>query len=243
MVVAKTKVYFRDGDQLVLHIYSMVGGDKCVEVEARREESGPEAVGRAVGAADHDHAVRGGVPGVAGEHLVGQRGARQDMAEGVQQLVSAFFYYIVKATSTVAAALGCMGPGAVMADLLSKAQFREFRIVAGEVGWPGWVTGALLRWLMLQRERKLSICQVYEDLPVPQKIVSELKCTVIKICSDVTYKEKVYLILGQVCEDIPVPAVHGGPHPPDPGGGLPALHPLLLRLRCIQRYNHKLMIQ
>ena len=49
MVVAKTKVYFRDGGQLVLHIYSMVGGDKCVEVEARREESGPEAVGRAVG--------------------------------------------------------------------------------------------------------------------------------------------------------------------------------------------------
>ena len=69
---------------------------------------------------------------------------------------------VVKAISTVAAALGCRmeirkvrrctGTGPVLADLLSKAQFREFREAAGAAGWavdasPRRVTGSLLRWL------------------------------------------------------------------------------------------------
>ena len=69
---------------------------------------------------------------------------------------------VVKAVSTVAAALGCRleirkvrrctGTGPVLADQLSKAQFREFRETAEAAGWavdagPRRVTGGLLRWL------------------------------------------------------------------------------------------------
>ena len=69
---------------------------------------------------------------------------------------------IAKATATVAAAIGCRlevikitrcsSPGALMADQLSKARFRQFRETAAAAAWdlklaPAAIPRALLRWL------------------------------------------------------------------------------------------------